>query len=193
MRLGQPAGERRNRVAELDPELVRAPEHRRAVPSARSIGQRVGRLARRQQLAVLAHLGGAGTPPARPPPRGAAPPGRGRDARRGCPPPAPPRPRRRASASRAASMSPALLPGDGDEAEIADRGAVGLRVAVDHHHALAQPRGGQRMGETADAGPDHGEIERAGDGCAHRIRQARGRARDRPDPTACRCLRWRPR
>ena len=89
--------------------------------------------------------------------------------------------------------SPALLAGDGDETEIADRGAVRLRVAVDHDHPLAEPRGRQRMGEADDAGPDDREIERAGAGCAHRIRQARGRARDRPEPTACRCLRWRPR
>ena len=44
--------------------------------------------------------------------------------------------------ARALARAPALaalLAGDGDEAEIADRGAVRLRVAVDHHHALAAP------------------------------------------------------
>ena len=63
-----------------------------------------------------------------------------------------------ARAHRAAPAIARLLTGDGDEAEVADRGAVGLRVAVDHHHFLAAPRRGERMGEAADSGPDDGEI-----------------------------------
>ncbi len=51
-----------------------------------------------------------------------------------------------------------LLARDRDEAEVADRGAVGLGVAVDHDDALAAPRRRQGMGEAADAGPDDSEI-----------------------------------
>jgi hypothetical protein len=40
----------------------------------------------------------------------------------------------------------ALLAGDRDEAEVADRSAVGLRVPVDHKNALSAPGGGERMG-----------------------------------------------
>ena len=57
--------------------------------------------------------------------------------------------------------SPCLLAGDGDEAEIADRGAVGLRVAVDHRDLEPAPRRRQRVGKPADAGADDGEIEAA--------------------------------
>ncbi len=51
-----------------------------------------------------------------------------------------------------------LLARDGDEAEIADRGTVGLGVAVDHDDALAAPRRRQGMGEAADAGADDREV-----------------------------------
>ena len=34
-------------------------------------------------------------------------------------------------------------------------------VAVDHDHALAAPRRGQRMGQAQDAGADDGEVETA--------------------------------
>ena len=51
-----------------------------------------------------------------------------------------------------------LLTGDDDETEIADRGAVGLRVAVDDDDAQAPPRCGKGMGEADDAGPDDGEV-----------------------------------
>ena len=50
-----------------------------------------------------------------------------------------------------------LLAGDGDEAEIADRGAD-ARLAVDHGHPSRAGRG-QRMGEADDASAHHHEIE----------------------------------
>ena len=53
-----------------------------------------------------------------------------------------------------------LLAGDGDEAEIPDRSAIGLRVPVDHDDPLSPPGGGERMGEAADASADDGEIVR---------------------------------
>ena len=34
-----------------------------------------------------------------------------------------------------------------------------MSVAVDDDHALAEPRGGQRMRQSANAGADHGDIE----------------------------------
>ncbi len=52
-----------------------------------------------------------------------------------------------------------LLPRDRHEAEVADRGAIGLGVTIDDHDALAQPRGRQGVGQAHDAGADHGKIE----------------------------------
>jgi hypothetical protein len=52
----------------------------------------------------------------------------------------------------------ALLAGHRDEAEVSDRSAVGLRVAVDHDNALAPPGGGERMREPANACADDREI-----------------------------------
>jgi len=54
-----------------------------------------------------------------------------------------------------------LLAGHRDEAEIADGGAVGLRVTVDHHDLQPAPRRGERMSEADDTGADDGEIETA--------------------------------
>ena len=34
-----------------------------------------------------------------------------------------------------------------------------MSVAIDDHHALAEPRGGQRMRQSANAGADHRDIE----------------------------------
>ena len=54
----------------------------------------------------------------------------------------------------------ALLAGDGDEAEIADRGAVGLRVAVDHHDALSPRRAAASAWASPQMpAPTIGEVE----------------------------------
>jgi hypothetical protein len=53
-----------------------------------------------------------------------------------------------------------LLAGDGDKAEVSNRSAVGLRVPVDDNDALSTPRGGERMGQAANARADDGEIVR---------------------------------
>ena len=50
------------------------------------------------------------------------------------------------------------------------------RVAVDHHDPLATPRCRQGVGEPANAGSHHGEVE-AAERCRHRLRQACERAR----------------
>ncbi len=55
--------------------------------------------------------------------------------------------------------SPACLARDGDEAEIPDRGAVGLPVAIDHDDPLSSPGGRQSMRQSANAGADNGDIE----------------------------------
>jgi hypothetical protein len=63
----------------------------------------------------------------------------------------------------APSAAPHLTPGlagDGDEAEVADRRAVGLGVAVDHHDALAASGRREGAGQADDTGADDGEIER---------------------------------
>ena len=44
-----------------------------------------------------------------------------------------------------------LLAGHRDEAEVADRSAISLRVPVEHNYALSTPRSSQRMGETTNA------------------------------------------
>ena len=55
----------------------------------------------------------------------------------------------------------ALLTGHGYEAEIAHRGAVGLRVAIDDDHALAATRGRQGMRQPANAGADDRDVKGA--------------------------------
>lgn len=60
-----------------------------------------------------------------------------------------------------------LLAGDGDEAEVADRGSDRLGLAVDHHDAEPAPEAGEGVGEADDAGPDNCQIV-----VAHRVRQA---------------------
>ncbi len=54
----------------------------------------------------------------------------------------------------------ARLTGDGDKAEIADRRAIGLCIPVEHQHALAAPRGRQRMGEADDPAADDDQVMR---------------------------------
>lgn len=63
-----------------------------------------------------------------------------------------------AGAHRALPALAGLLAGYGHEAEVADRGAVGLGIAVDDDDALAAPRRRQRVGEADDAGADDGQI-----------------------------------
>ena len=65
-----------------------------------------------------------------------------------------------ARASRAAPAFAGLLARDGDEAEIPDRGAVGLPVAIDHDDPLSSPGGRQSMRQSANAGADNGDIKR---------------------------------
>ena len=55
-----------------------------------------------------------------------------------------------------------FLAGDGDEAEIADRRAIRLRVPVDDDDLLASPRGRESMGKAEDAGTDDGQVEHEG-------------------------------
>jgi hypothetical protein len=59
-----------------------------------------------------------------------------------------------------------LLAGDRNEAEVPNRSAVGLRVPVDDNDALSTPRGGERMGQAANARADDGKIVRTGRGVA---------------------------
>ena len=66
-----------------------------------------------------------------------------------------------ARAHRALPARARLLPGHGDEAEVANGGADRVRIAVDDDHALAAPCGRQRMGKTDDAGADDGDVEAA--------------------------------
>jgi hypothetical protein len=63
------------------------------------------------------------------------------------------------ASARAGPAFARLLSRNRDEAEIPDRGAIGLRVGIEHQDPLAPPRGGQRMGEPKDARADHGQIE----------------------------------
>ncbi len=69
--------------------------------------------------------------------------------------------------ARAAGPAPGLaarLTGDSDEAEVADRGAVGRAVTIDNNHAFAKPRGGPGVGETDNAGADYREVVGLGHG-----------------------------
>ena len=60
-----------------------------------------------------------------------------------------------------------LLAGDGDEAEIAYRGADRLRLPVDDGDGQTAPPRCQRMGQADDAGTDDDEIELAGQRLRH--------------------------
>ena len=53
---------------------------------------------------------------------------------------------------------PALLACYRDETEIADRGAVGAGVALDHHHAFAGARGDIGMGQADHAATHYRQI-----------------------------------
>jgi hypothetical protein len=59
-----------------------------------------------------------------------------------------------ARAPRQRPVFAALLPGDGYEPEIPNRCAVRARIAVDHHHPLAQLGRRQRVRESDDSGAD---------------------------------------
>ena len=51
------------------------------------------------------------------------------------------------------------LPGDGDETEIANAGAIGLRVTVEHRYLEASPRGVQGMGQADDTGANDQKVK----------------------------------
>ena len=69
-----------------------------------------------------------------------------------------------ARAARAAPDLALFLACHRDETEIAHRGAIGLRVAIDHCDLLARTRGGERAGLAQYASADHRQII----GLAHR-------------------------
>ncbi len=150
-------GEARDRVARLDPDLVRRRERARKGPCPQP-RVTIGDLGRLEDSAVPAHVGlaelleyGARFRPSR---HGQEPVLQDRDAGLGRDlGPDVPRPH---------GPSPALtrlLARDRDEAEVADRRTVGLGVAVDHDDALAAPCRRQGVGQAADAGPDDREVE----------------------------------
>ncbi len=155
---GQPRGERRDRAARIDPQVDRAPQcprqrRRGQWPDPRRRRRGVEPRAPRRHVGVeerLQHRRRFG------PLRDDGEPGMfDRDPRRGGdfgPDVArPPRPRPHLAR---------FLTGDGDEAEVADRRAVGLRIAVDDDAAQAAARRGERMGEADDARPDDRDIVR---------------------------------
>ena len=167
--LGQPACERRDRAARFHPQLVRAPQGR-AQTVARQHRKPRQSLGRRQQLAILAHLGG----PESLEHGHRLRPAHGHGEAAMLDPDAGRRRQLGPDVTRAHGASPALallLPRDGDEAEIADRGTIGLRVALDHRHLQSAPRRRERMSEPADARPDNGQIEFV-EGRGHRCRHA---------------------
>ena len=157
MGLFEPGRQTGNCVARLDPQLVRTEEHRLQRVASQCRHPAVG-LRGREQLAVLAHLG--------------APEslehcdrfgsghrhtetlmdhldaGLGGDLRPDI-----------AAAHRATPAVAGLLAGDGNEAEVAHRGAVGLGVAIDHHDFQSASGGGQRMRQADNAGADHRKIK----------------------------------
>jgi hypothetical protein len=51
------------------------------------------------------------------------------------------------------------LPGDGDKTEIANAGAIGLRVTVEHRYLEASPRGVQGMGQADDTGANDQKVK----------------------------------
>ena len=140
-------GQRRNRVAQFDPQLVRAPQHRRADRRRASIGQRAAGARWREQLAAVAHLGAqecledGHAPPA------AAPPRPGRDARRGCRRPAPSRPRRRASAWRRCQHWPCCWPVTVTKPKLRIEAPFACASRSITTTRLPEPRRRQRMGE----------------------------------------------
>ena len=174
LRLGQPAGQSGDRAARFHPQLVRAPQG-----GAQAVGgqhrEAPNGVAGGEQLAVRSHLGrperledGHGFRPAH-----------GHRQSAMLDPDAGGRRHLGPDVARAHGPAPALallLPGNGDEAEIADRGAVGLGVALDHRDLEPAPCRRQRMGEPADPRPDDREVEPP-QLCRHRLRQACERAR----------------
>ena len=157
MALGKERRELRNGLARLDADLVRTVERRREVAGAQPFAM-VADLGRLEQPAFGAHVGGhellehgARFGAARDREQAALQDGDAGRLRHLQP-----------HVARAHGALPAfagLLAGHGDEAEIPDRGAIGMRVAVDDHHALAEPRGGQCMRQAANAGADHRDVE----------------------------------
>ena len=63
---------------------------------------------------------------------------------------------------RAARTAPGVmfgLPGDGDETEIANAGAIGLRVTVEHRYLEASPSRMQGMGQADDTGANDQKVK----------------------------------
>jgi hypothetical protein len=160
--LGEPGGELRDRVARFDARLVGAVERARefARPQAHA---EAGELARLYETALGPHI-------------------RFKERLDHCARFGAPRDHEQAALDdrdfrgvgdldpdfqRSLGAPPAvagLLSGDSDEAEVPDRGAVGLSVPVDHDDPLSAPGGCQGMGEAANACADDGKIVRMGPG-----------------------------
>ena len=130
-------GEPRDGVARFDPDLMRRMERGRQTPLPSGPHRSRQELGWLDHAAVLTHLGRAGTPPARPWPQAGvqsvsspcwstAMPAFGGDLGPDI-----------ARSHGATPTRAGLLARDRDETEIADRGAVSLGVAVEHHDALA--------------------------------------------------------
>ncbi len=157
MAFGEIGRQTRDRFARLDADFVRAIERRGEGlrPQARSVSLDIVRL---DQAALRAHVGfekrlenGASL---RPPGDHQKPALHDGDSGR--------RRQLRPDIARASCAAPAfagLLAGDGDEAEIPDRGAVGLPVAIDDDDPLSPPGGRQSVRQSANAGADNREIE----------------------------------
>ncbi len=64
-----------------------------------------------------------------------------------------------AGPARQAPAVAALLPRDGYESKIADRGAVGARVPLDQRRPLADAGRSPGMGKTHDAAADHCKVK----------------------------------
>jgi hypothetical protein len=68
----------------------------------------------------------------------------------------------RPNVPRAARTAPGVmfgLPGDGDESKIANAGAIGLRVTVEHRYLEASSRGVQGMGQADDTCADNQKVK----------------------------------
>ncbi len=153
----EPGGEAWDRLLRFHPQFVRAPQ-----PACKASGIELrlafGQPGGRQQFAALAHLGlqegvdhGKRLWSARS--DGHATMNDIDAGRFGQFQPYIPR------AHRAPPDRSALLAANDNEAEIADRGAIGLRVAVDHDNPETQAARRKRMRQPKDAGANDREVE----------------------------------
>src|SRR5580658_7944241 len=70
----------------------------------------------------------------------------------------------------------AFLSGHGHKAEVAHRGTVRLRIAIDHDGPQPAPSRGERRGKTHHTGTDYGEIKPLrGLASRHRVAHAENR------------------